>query len=108
MKSVPRERCAEWNEATKLVLSWWAESHDELRRAEKEGRSIARDPPRPDEPPNACGLPSPLLLREARQADCGKIVNPNNACRVLVNQARRAGLRICGSREQLLPWRFDR
>ena len=38
VKSIPRLLCAEWNKALQLVLSWWWESFDEVRHAEREAR----------------------------------------------------------------------
>jgi len=38
VKSVPKERWAEWNQAVQLILSWWQKAFGELRRAELEAR----------------------------------------------------------------------
>ncbi len=38
VKSVPKERWAEWTEAMRLALGWWKESSDELRAARDAGR----------------------------------------------------------------------
>ena len=38
VKSIPSPLRAEWNKALRLVLSWWRESFDEVRRAEAEER----------------------------------------------------------------------
>ncbi len=36
VKSIPRELRAEWNKVQQLVLGWWKESLDALRRAKRE------------------------------------------------------------------------
>jgi len=74
VKSIPRERSAEWNKALQLTLGWWKEAFDNLRRAEVE------------EP----GAPARAAQARFEAAECLKLALPSLLLRKGASKSRAA------------------